>query len=397
MNGRISTCLCIVAVIFISDVIAQKDSDCFTPNKESAKCIPIRSCKIIVEAVRTRNQTAIQFARDSQCGVDDGIPLVCCGTTGYYTTASDDFVLSIFNPPDNKKTSQQEKKELETVILQTFKTKALPDRTVCGLEKDDNRIWGGTQTELDEFPWMVALEYKRKPDNELAGVRCGGSLINNRYVLTAAHCLLHREFELTNVRLGEWDLTMDPDCQTLVANVECADKVVKVDVAVQIPHPFYSKRTGNNDIGLIRLAKDISYSDYIRPICLPPENLPAPPYNSLLTVAGWGITENNTASDIKLKVDIPLLTNDICKEKLDSKPVTANQLCAGGDYGKDSCKGDSGGPLMRTYEDQKDKQSQWYQEGVVSLGVGCARAGYPAVYTRVNRYVNWIINNISEE
>lgn len=105
----------------------------------------------------------------------------------------------------------------------------------------------------------------------------------------------------------------------------------------------------------------------------------------------------DTASTIKLKVKVPLLTNEICKAKLESKPISANQLCAGGEYGKDSCKGDSGGPLMRIYEDHQTRQNQWYQEGVVSLGVGCARAGYPAIYTRVSRYINWIINNISEE
>lgn len=180
-------------------IFSERYKDCLTPNQESARCIPITSCKIIVEAVQTRNQTAVNFARDSQCGFDGKIPLVCCGSTAYYTGERDplDDIFGIFNSlPTKKKSPEQEKKDLEAVILQNFNTKALPDRTVCGLEKEDNRIWGGEQTELDEFPWMVALEYKNKMDNTPAGVRCGGSLINNRYILTAAHCLLHREFEL---------------------------------------------------------------------------------------------------------------------------------------------------------------------------------------------------------
>lgn len=67
----------------------------------------------------------------------------------------------------------------------------------------------------------------------------------------------------TNVRLGEWDTTTDPDCTKAVAIEECADKVVKVDVVEHTPHPFYSKRTGNNDIGLVRLAKDIAYTSIV--------------------------------------------------------------------------------------------------------------------------------------
>lgn len=94
---------------------------------------------------------------------------------------------------------------------------------------------------------------------------------------------------------------------------------------------------------------------------------------------------------------MPLLTNEVCRKKLQGKAIGVNQLCAGGELGKDSCQGDSGGPLMRTHENPVTKQSQWYQEGVVSKGVGCARAGYPAVYTRIDRYINWIIGTISEE
>lgn len=101
---------------------------------------------------------------------------------------------------------------------------------------------------------------------------------------------------------------------------------------------------------------------------------------------------------MKLKVKVPLKSQSECTRILNTnRRITPNQLCAGGEEGKDSCEGDSGGPLMRTYEDLADNTIQWYQEGVVSWGVQCGRAHLPAVYTRVARYMNWILNRISED
>ncbi|KAF5298244.1 hypothetical protein FQR65_LT09755 [Abscondita terminalis] len=366
--------------------ITERGDSCTTPNNESARCRAVDDCPIIYEALKSSNSTAIQFAQQSQCGYDNK-PLVCCGSTAFPLPTTTPDIFNFFKKPDVD----------QSVILSHFNTKSLPDRTVCGLEKESKRVIGGTVAELDEFPWMAALEYKSKLTGENSGIRCGGSLINNRYILTAAHCILDKEFQLISVSLGEWNITSDPDCIEAIAIPECS-YVTKVKIKEEIPHPYYSKKTGNNDIGLLRLESDVTFTDYVRPICLPPTNLPNPTVNTPMTVAGWGATENSRSSDIKLKVDIPLLKNDECNKLLkDFKPITSNQLCAGGQQGKDSCQGDSGGPLMRTYQDAETLQSQWYQEGVVSWGVGCARRGYPAIYTRVSRYIGWIINNISEE
>lgn len=76
--------------------------------------------------------------------------------------------------------------------------------------------------------------------------------------------------------------------------------------------------------------------------------------------------------------------------------ISLNQICAGGEAGRDSCQGDSGGPLMGRHEYENTPIKQWYQEGVIAWGVGCAKANVPAAYTRVTRYLNWIFENLEE-
>lgn len=89
-----------------------------------------------------------------------------------------------------------------------------------------------------------------------------------------------------------------------------------------------------------------------------------------------------------------MVSNEICAKGVSSyTKFSPNQVCAGGIQGKDACQGDSGGPLMRTYQDDT---SQWYQEGVVSRGRQCGLKNFAGIYTRVSRYVNWIINNIAD-
>lgn len=138
--------------------------------------------------MKTRNASAIEFARASQCGRDGRIPLVCCGTVAYFDNHLED-IFDIFDSgPNGSKPSVPNENELE--ILKDLDSEDLPDRSVCGFHASDDRIFGGERTGVDEFPWMVALEYKD------AGVRCGGSLINKRFILTAAHCVNGNGFEL---------------------------------------------------------------------------------------------------------------------------------------------------------------------------------------------------------
>ncbi|KAF2878907.1 hypothetical protein ILUMI_27267 [Ignelater luminosus] len=273
------------------------------------------------------------------------------------------------------------------------------DYSVCGIVKEQARIWGGEIAEIGEFPWMAAIEYKNRHDNREVDIICGGSLINDEFVLSSAVCVLNVEFQATAVRLGEWDLTTDPDCEEFVANKLCADPVEKIPIKEAIAHPFFSRGTKHHDIALIRLERKIQFTEYIRPICVPPLDWPDLEVGTRSIVVGWGLTEDSIKSNNLMKVDVPIVSQDICNRVYTgprSLPHKLRYLCVEGELGKGSCLGDSGGPLMRIYEDNETQSIKWYQDGIVSSGFGCARAGYPAIYTKVSAYSDWISNVIIE-
>lgn len=218
--------------------------------------------------------------------------------------------------------------------------------------------------------------------------------------MTAAHCILTvLTWEipiLSGVRLGEWNQDTDVDCQTIGITTICSDPPQNFDIEKMIIHPGYreNKSGSKNDIALLRLTKPAKMSTYVRPICLPfSQNLQqiTDNYETRFIVAGWGRTENFTSSAIKLKVDVDGVSLTDCKRKFD---VWEKQMCAGGITGKDSCRGDSGGPLMATHADAKGN-NYWYAAGIVSYGPkNCGKKGIPGVYTRVDRYIDWITDQV---
>jgi V8-like Glu-specific endopeptidase len=261
-----------------------------------------------------------------------------------------------------------------------------PPPTACGIADntrasmgESTRVVGGELAALNAWPWAVALGVPAS-GNKLT-LKCGGTLISKDYVLTAAHCF---EQSITTVRLSDLDITTTRD------NADHED----VKIERKIMHPLYDRKTMKNDIALIKLARSVTFRRGLRPACLPKRYKGYNLKNLNITpkVIGWGQTENyQPVSSHLLQADVSIVDNPTCSKKYASFiGITSNQICAGDDE-RDSCGGDSGGALLSSERDN----GKWSVIGVVSFGARgfCANSRFPGVYTRVDKYLDWIASN----
>merc|ERR1712215_385669 len=245
----------------------------------------------------------------------------------------------------------------------------------CGLAKRSTRSIGGQVTEVNEYPWQAGIVTKRGKS-----VWCGGTLVSDLWIMTAAHCTKGESASGIQVLLGEHNYNDNSETQML-----------RMDIASIVDHPDYNHRTTNYDFSLLKMTQAVDFAAYlhIRPACLPADD--SNDYNNFVaTVTGWGTTSSGGATSNKLReVDVEVLTNDECKNDYGygSGDITSQMLCAnvnGG--GKDACQGDSGGPLVTSGQGNGVTAGQNYELiGVVSWGIGCASANHPGVYARVTK------------
>ncbi|EDW98165.1 spaetzle-processing enzyme [Drosophila yakuba] len=353
---------------------------------ESGQCVHITSCPYLANLLMVEPKTPAQrvLLTKSQCGLDNRVEglvnriLVCC--------------------PQSKRGNGADLEATPPPADALQRGDVLPGNDVCGFLFGD-RIFGGTNTSIWEFPWMVLLQYK-KLFSETYSFNCGGALLNSRYVLTAGHCLASRELDksgavLHSVRLGEWDTRTDPDCSTQMNGQRiCAPKHIDIEVEKGIIHEQFGPNSVDqrNDIALVRLKRSVSYTDYVRPICLPTDSLVQNNFVDYgMDVAGWGLTENMQPSAIKLKITVNVWNLTSCQDKYSTFKVKLDetQMCAGGQMGVDTCGGDSGGPLMVPIS--TGGRDVFYIAGVTSYGTKpCGLKGWPGVYTRTGAYIDWI-------
>ncbi|XP_016413778.1 coagulation factor IX-like isoform X3 [Sinocyclocheilus rhinocerous] len=235
-----------------------------------------------------------------------------------------------------------------------------------------SRIVGGNPALPGEIPWQVALVARSTQQ-----VFCGGSILNQLWVITAAHCLVGTQNGSFYIRVGEHD----------VSKTEGTEQ--NLNITRFISHPRYDSKVSlyNHDIALLRLRNPIRFTLTVLPICLGPMLFS----NSLLqsgslaTVSGWGRLRFQGRSAVNLqKVELPYVDRTVCKES-SSDPVTYFMFCAGySDSPKDACQGDSGGPHAMRYH------NTWFLTGIVSWGEECAKKGKYGVYTQVGNYYRWI-------
>uniref|UniRef100_T1JB02 limulus clotting factor C n=1 Tax=Strigamia maritima TaxID=126957 RepID=T1JB02_STRMM len=254
---------------------------------------------------------------------------------------------------------------------------------VCGIENTQqfSRVVGGAETEPNQYPWTVAI-FRRLPNSSRLQQICGGSLVNDRYVVTAGHCFRNRTEKDIVIGLSEHNIT-----------APIKTSAIKVAASQIITNPSWgvSFAKSDGDIAIVKLSRSITYSAEMRPVCLSPTGLSFEGVTA--TVAGWGRYEfnGNRSSQVLRATEMPVLPLSDCESAYPKGQVTPNMVCAAlADPVQDACPGDSGGPLTWF------RDGRWYLIGVVSAGDPkgtCGNPQFPGLYTRVSNYLDWIGQN----
>jgi len=236
----------------------------------------------------------------------------------------------------------------------------------------NNFIVGGDKAVANSWPWAIALY---RDGSQI----CGGTIINERWVVTAAHCMGSSAYRY-KVAVGYHRLVLSWTGEMI--------KVAKTFVHEDYPDSDYEV---HDDIALLKLSKPLKFSKYVQPICLPESGYEFEENQPFVSV-GWGTqSEGGMGSYWLRQVVVPLISDEVCSQRdyYGSALTKGKEFCAGYPKGKkDSCQGDSGGGLVFK------KDNTWYQGGIVSWGYGCAKSKKPGLYTYVPRYIEWIQKKI---
>jgi secreted trypsin-like serine protease len=246
------------------------------------------------------------------------------------------------------------------------------------------KIIGGAETSIEDYPSLAAILYTQSSDryDQFDRQFCGGNFITTQWVLTAAHCMFDSSFNQASAS----------DISILANVTDLTVGGTELSVAGIEVHPDYSPSVVDTiaDLALIYLEEPAA----VTPMSLYSGSVAA---GTSAWLAGWGAlnyTISGGASnyaEVLNDVELPIVSNSDCNSVYEQSGTTIydSQMCAGLDEGgKDSCSGDSGGPLMIASD------GALVQAGIVSFGAGCALAGYPGVYTRVGSYTDWIQSKI---
>ncbi|XP_015603565.1 serine protease nudel [Cephus cinctus] len=311
-------------------------------------------------------------------------PAVPCGTRvlphkEFYPTYNilEDPLLGTSHVPLSNAT---EEKNIETGNPQWNSTlqkiaKALTDNHTNirndSVVRSEGRIVGGRASQPRAWPFLVAIYTD-------GSFHCGGTILTEHWILTAAHCVERYRYRYYEIRAGVLRrLSFSPMAQT--------QRAVEV-----VLHPNYNRQSMKNDVALIRLKEPLHFNRWVRPICLPKSDTAGPNWRmgpepaSSCIVAGWGATiEHGLDPDHMREATVPILP--FCKHPEDRNEA---EICAGiPQGGVDACQGDSGGPLICL---NPQSGTQWYVAGIVSHGDGCGRPEEPGAYTKVSHFVDWI-------
>ncbi|XP_015433606.1 PREDICTED: transmembrane protease serine 9-like [Dufourea novaeangliae] len=245
------------------------------------------------------------------------------------------------------------------------------------------RITDGVDAAPGEFPYQVSIQWGIPPLKDYAHA-CGGSILNENYILTAGHCVL--KIGKLRVVAGRYYLN----------KAEESDQIIKV--VKTIVHSGYNGGVAQHDIALLKLETPLKMNKLVAPISLPGLNQKQ---TGQAVLSGWGSISKKiipVLPTVLQKAYVPILENDDCYNQLTAQPAVGKQpelfetqVCSG-TAGQEvsACSGDSGGPLAQIVGETA------VQVGIVSWGMmPCGSSHMPSVYTRVASYIDWINQNIS--
>lgn len=304
---------------------------------------------------------------------------------------------------------------------------------------EDNLLYivNGDEVEDDQsWPWSIAI-YELDPMNGSKDFICSGSLISEKFILTAAHCIQQSRFDILSPK----------EIFLKIASLRLDDKHSEYYRVEQVfVHPEYAVDRKANDIALLKLLPGQTLPHRARPICLPSQVANRIDFtHQQVTIIGWGRTDamsgdeptrlidvpqsehtnynligvheknpigsrRSQTNDSLLQAEVRIIGNDQCNRdysRLDIGWLQIDErfLCASDPNGKsDACQGDSGGPLMWSQQTGPKANAnsliggsseKWYQLGLVAFGHGCANAQFPGVYTRISYYIPWILKIVN--
>ncbi|CAH1105846.1 unnamed protein product [Psylliodes chrysocephalus] len=279
------------------------------------------------------------------------------------------YVLNLMGNNSNHNSNNNEARRYQYDSNPQNTTMKPPRRKVrvkrCGVPNRKGRmlrIIGGIEARRYKWPWHVAIL------NQYREVFCGGTLISQRWVLTANHCI--RKF--LRVRLNAHDLRATDGSD------------IEMTVFKMFPHPKFNYKTVDNDIALLMLPRAV----HTPTACLPNRQ---PKTRQVCSVMGWGKVdpENIYGVPVLHEAKLPIVPQRTCRKSYKQFLISDNMLCAGWYSGRaDTCAGDSGGGLM--CPSKRNRRTTYSVQGITSFGDGCGRKQKYGIYTTVYNYVGWI-------
>lgn len=243
------------------------------------------------------------------------------------------------------------------------------------------RIVKGSAAGLGHYPWQVAI-YRKQDDygEDVTTFHCGGTLIDRKHVVSAAHCFKGIDKNAIFVVLGEHDRSSEDESDTQ-----------KVQVGSLVLHKDFNENTVRNDIAMLTLSTEAKYSKYVQPICLPSRDEELAP-GKVCSVTGWGRKHAwGDESQQLQEISVPVVGKSKCQTLMSNRnrKITDKMVCTGYNNGRSyhsTCFGDSGGGLV--CENSRGSMTFY---GIVSWGNNqCNTLHSYNVFTKVSKYTTWI-------